>query len=68
MQERVVDPEKFVEGVEETVVIHADQVPCWLSTGTLRQLYGEAEVRGAEEEARGGGAALERARSAGAGR
>ena len=27
-------------GVEDTVVIHADQVPCWLSSGMLRQLYG----------------------------
>ena len=50
LQERVVDPEKFVEGIEDTVVIHADQVPCWLRTGTLRQLYGNAEVRGKKKK------------------
>ena len=57
LQERVVDPEKFVEGIEDTVVIHADQVPCWLSSGMLRQLYGSAELMG--EETQGGGAELE---------
>ena len=43
--ERVVNPEKFVEGIEDTVVIHADQVPCWLQSGKLRQLYGNAELK-----------------------
>ena len=43
-------PGKFVEGIEDTVVIHADQVPCWLRTGTLRQLYGNAEVRGKKKK------------------
>ena len=46
LKERVVHPEKFVEGIEDTVVIHADQVPCWLRSGSLRQLYGDAEVKG----------------------
>ena len=44
------DPEKFVDGIEDTVVIHADQVPCWLRSGMLRQLYGNAEVRGSEKK------------------
>ena len=45
LRKRVVDPEKFAEEIEDCVVIHADQVPCWLSTGMLRQLYGNAEVK-----------------------
>ena len=44
------DPEKFVEGIEDTVVIHADQVPCWLRSGTLKQLYGNAEVKGSKKK------------------
>ena len=61
LQETDVDLEKFVEGIEDTVVIHADQVPCWLSSGMLRQLHGNAEViwdelrEGAVEEAEGQG-------------
>ena len=45
LSDRVVDPEGFVAGIEDALVIHADQVPCWLRVGQLRQLYGTAEVK-----------------------
>ena len=45
LQEKVIDPEAFVAGLEDTVVIHADQVPCWLSVGSQKQLYGNAEIK-----------------------
>ena len=45
LEERVVDPAAFVEGVSDTVVIPSDQVPVWLSAGGLRQLFGNLEVR-----------------------
>ena len=45
LQDLVVDPEAFVGGIEDLVVIHADQVPVWLSTGIMRQLYGNAEIK-----------------------
>ena len=35
---------------DRVVVIHADQVPCWLRSGMLRQLYGNAEVRGSKKK------------------
>ena len=44
LEEKVVDPKAFVEGIEEAVAIHADQVPCWLRIGTQKQLYGNAEI------------------------
>ena len=45
LQERVVDAEAFVDSIEDALVIHADQVPCWLRIGSQKQLYGNAEVR-----------------------
>ena len=45
LQDLVVNPQAFVEGIEEAVVIHADQVPCWLRIGSQTQLYGNAEVK-----------------------
>ena len=45
LADQVVDPEAFVDGIEDAVVIHADQVPCWLRIGSQKQLYGSAEVR-----------------------
>ncbi len=40
----VVNPQAFVDGIEDTVVTHADQVLCWLQIGSQRQLYGDGEV------------------------
>ena len=45
LQERVVDPQAFVDGIEDTFVIHADQVPMWLRMGAQKQLYGNDELR-----------------------
>ncbi len=45
LKDRVINPEEFVEGVEDTVVCHADQVPCWLRIGSQMQLYRAGEVR-----------------------
>ena len=45
LRDRVLHPEAFVAGTEDTFVIHADQVPMWLRIGTQKQLYGRAEVR-----------------------
>jgi len=45
LQEKVLDPEKFVAEIEDVVVCHADQVPCWLRIGSQKQLYRAAEVR-----------------------
>ena len=45
LRDRVVDPEGFVAGLEDAVVIHADQVPCWLRVSQLKQLYGSVEVK-----------------------
>jgi hypothetical protein len=45
LEDRVVNPEAFVQGIEDTAVIHADQVPCWLRIGSQRQLFGNAEVK-----------------------
>ena len=45
LEERVVNPEAFVAGLEDAVVIHADQVLCWLRIGMQKQLYGSAEVK-----------------------
>ena len=45
LRDRVLHPEAFVAGIEDTFVIHADQVPMWLRIGTQKQLYGSAEVR-----------------------
>ena len=45
LEDKVVDPQGFVDGIEDAVVVHADQVPCWLRIGALRQLYGSAEVK-----------------------
>ena len=45
LQERVVDPEAFVDGIEDAFVIHADQVPMWLRLGTQKQLYRASEVK-----------------------
>ena len=36
---KVVNPETFVEGIEELVVCHCDEVPDWLSIGSQKQLY-----------------------------
>ena len=27
----VIDPEKFVAGIEDLVIVHCDQVPVWIS-------------------------------------
>ena len=45
LNDKVIDFEAFVANVEDTVVIHADQVPCWLKVGSLQQLYGNAELQ-----------------------
>jgi len=45
LQEKVLKPEEFVEGLEDAVVCHADQVPCWLRIGSQKQLYRAGEVR-----------------------
>ena len=45
LRDRVVDPQAFVAGIEDAVVIHADQVPVWLRIGSQRQLYGNLEVK-----------------------
>ena len=45
LEESVVDPKAFVEGIEDTVVIHADQVPCWLRIGSMKQLFGKNELK-----------------------
>ena len=45
LRDRVVDPQAFVAGIEDAVVIHADQVPVWLRIGSQRQLYGNVEVK-----------------------
>ena len=39
------DPEAFVAGIEDVVVCHSDQVPCWLRIGSQKQLYRQDEVR-----------------------
>ena len=39
------DPEEFVAEIEDVVVCHADQVPCWLRIGSQKQLYRKGEVR-----------------------
>ena len=45
LQDKVVDPQAFVEGVKGTVVVHADQVPVWLRIGGMKQLYRSSEVK-----------------------
>ena len=52
LEDTVVNPKAFVDGIEDTVVIHADQVPCWLKIGSLRQLYGNAELQGKRKRKR----------------
>ena len=49
LEEKVLDPKAFVDGIEDAVVIHADQVPCWLRIGSQKQLYGNAEVKKAKK-------------------
>ena len=44
LEERLVDPEAFVDGIEDAFVIHADQVPMWLRLGSQKQLYGNADI------------------------
>ena len=41
----VVKPEEFVEGIEDLVVCHCDQVPMWLRSGSHMQLYLSSEVK-----------------------
>ena len=48
LQDKVVDPQAFVEGVKGTVVVHADQVPVWLRIGAMKQLYRSSEVKKAK--------------------
>ena len=38
LQDLVANPEEFVDGIGDLVVIHADQVPCWLRIGSQKQL------------------------------
>ena len=45
LEDRLVDSEAFVDGIEDAFVIHADQVPMWLRLGSQKQLYAEDEVR-----------------------
>ena len=45
LENQVVKPQEFVEGIEDLVVCHCDQVPVWLRIGALRQLYTSSEVR-----------------------
>ena len=45
LEELVVDPAAFVEGIEEAVVTHAGQVPCWLRIGSQKALYGNVEIQ-----------------------
>ena len=46
LEDKVVNPESFVEGIEELVVCHCDQVPVWLRIGSQKQLYRAEEVNG----------------------
>ena len=43
-QQVVANPEAFVEGIEDLVVCHCDQVPMWLRLGSARQLFTADEV------------------------
>ena len=45
LENQVVKPQELVEGIEDIVVCHCDQVPVWLRIGALRQLYTSSEVR-----------------------
>ena len=45
LNEKVVNPEAFVDGIEDAVVVHSDQVPCWLRIGSQKQLYGNDEIK-----------------------
>ena len=47
LKDKVVSPEEFVRPVnlQETVVVHCDQVPVWLRIGGAKQLYKASEVK-----------------------
>ena len=45
LNERLVQPEAFVAGIEDLVVCHCDQVPVWLRIGGMRQLFTSSELR-----------------------
>ena len=44
LKKKVARPEEFVEGIEDLVVCHCDQIPMWLRLGATKQLYTKTEV------------------------
>ena len=45
LQDQLACTQDWLEGIEDTVVCHCDQVPMWLRIGSLKQLYTKNEVR-----------------------
>ena len=45
LKKKVARPEEFVEGIEDLVVCHCDQIPMWLRLGATKQLYTKTEVQ-----------------------
>ena len=44
LKDQLVCTKAWLEGIEDTVVCHCDQVPMWLRIGSLNQLYTKHEV------------------------
>ena len=45
LRKLLADPERFVAGIEDLVIVHCDQIPVWIKIGAMKQLYSKDELR-----------------------